>query len=99
VSFFWIESDFAGYLECVHFCEMCEMELGVLPERWVSFCWVVCLLHTCLNSTTPRTTFLNFPHRKYPPLVEEGHVLSRTAWGEKNTTVRHTHTHTHRLTK
>ncbi len=33
-----------------------------------------------LNCATPRTTFLSFIHRKYPPLVLEGHVLSNTAW-------------------
>lgn len=36
-----------------------------------------------LNCATPNTTFLSFIHRKYPPLVLEGHVLSNTACTEE----------------
>lgn len=50
-----------------------------LPDRGL---WVrgACRRSARLNCATPRTTFLSFIHRKYPPLVLEGHVLSNTAW-------------------
>jgi len=38
------------------------------------------LRSACLNWATASKTFLSFIHRKYPPLVLEGHVLSNTAW-------------------
>lgn len=56
-----------------------ECHWSQLPDRGL---WVrgACRRSARLNCATPRTTFLSFIHRKYPPLVLEGHVLSNTAW-------------------
>lgn len=49
-------------------CSVCPAALfeGVqlVPDSWGFLCSVVCFLPACLNCSTPRITFLSFPHKK-----------------------------------
>lgn len=66
----------------IFFCS--DMQCYWLPDRglWV---WGACRRRARLNCATPRMTFLSFIHKKYPPLVLEGQVLSNTAWMTEET--------------